>query len=33
MDMAVVEAYEDNEEATKELVRAKDDILVYHTRI
>lgn len=30
-DMAVVEAYDDNEEATKELVRAKDDILVYHT--
>jgi hypothetical protein len=29
--MAVIEAYEDNEEATKELVRAKDDILVYHT--
>ena len=31
IDMAVIEAYEDNEEATKELVRAKDDILVYHT--
>jgi len=30
-DMAVIEAYEDNEEAIKELVRAKDDILVYHT--
>mgnify|MGYP001087306770 CR=1 FL=1 len=30
-DMAVIEAYEGNEEATKELVRAKDDILVYHT--
>ena len=30
-DMAVIEAYEDNEEATKELVRAKDGILVYHT--
>lgn len=30
-DMAVIEAYEDNAEATKELVRAKDDILVYHT--
>jgi hypothetical protein len=30
-DMAVIEAYENNEEATKELVRAKDDILVYHT--
>lgn len=29
-DMAVIQAFEDNKEATKELVRAKDDILVYH---
>lgn len=30
-DMAVIKAFEDNAEATRELVRAKDDILVYHT--
>lgn len=30
-DMAVIKAFEDNREATKELVRSKDDILVYHT--
>ncbi|MDQ2088125.1 hypothetical protein RBH29_16990 [Herbivorax sp. ANBcel31] len=30
-DVAVIQAYEDNQEATKELVRSKDDILVYHT--
>lgn len=30
-DMAVIEALEDNIEATRELVRAKDDILIYHT--
>ena len=30
-DMAVIQAFDDNKEATKELVRAKDDILVYHT--
>ena len=30
-DMAVIEALEDNVEATRELVRAKDDILIYHT--
>lgn len=30
-DMAVIEALENNVEATRELVRAKDDILIYHT--
>lgn len=30
-DVAVIEALEDNIEATRELVRAKDDILIYHT--
>ena len=30
-DMAVVQAFEDEKEATRELVRTKDDILVYHT--
>ncbi len=30
-DMAVIQAFDDNIEATRELVRAKDDILVYHT--
>ena len=30
-DMAVVQAFEDEKEATRELVRSKDDILVYHT--
>jgi DNA-binding sugar fermentation-stimulating protein len=30
-DMAVIKAFEDNREATKELVRSRDDILVYHT--
>lgn len=30
-DMAVIESYDDDREATRELVRAKDDILVYHT--
>lgn len=30
-DMAVIKAFDDNKEATRELVRAKDDILVYHT--
>jgi hypothetical protein len=30
-DMAVVQAFEDDKEATRELVRTKDDILVYHT--
>jgi hypothetical protein len=31
-DMAIVKAFEDEKEATRELVRTKDDILVYHTR-
>lgn len=31
-DMAVIQAFEDEKEATRELVRAKDEILVYHTR-
>ncbi|KUO75913.1 MAG: hypothetical protein APF81_01610 [Desulfosporosinus sp. BRH_c37] len=30
-DMAVMQAFDDEREATRELVRAKDDILVYHT--
>ncbi len=30
-DMAVIEAFEDDIQATRELVRAKDDILIYHT--
>jgi hypothetical protein len=30
-DMAVIKAFEDNKEATRELVRATEDILVYHT--
>lgn len=30
-DMAVILAFDDNKEATRELVRAVDDILVYHT--
>ena len=30
-DMAVIKAIEDNREATRELVRSKDSILVYHT--
>jgi hypothetical protein len=30
-DMAVIKAFDDNKEATRELVRAVDDILVYHT--
>ena len=30
-DMAVVQAFDDEKEATRELVRTKDDILVYHT--
>lgn len=31
-DMAVIQAFEDAKEATRELVRSKDEILVYHTR-
>ena len=30
-DMAVMQAFDDDREATRELVRTKDDILVYHT--
>ncbi len=30
-DMTVIQAFEDEKEATRELVRATDDILVYHT--
>lgn len=30
-DMAVIKAFDDNNEATKELVRATNNILVYHT--
>lgn len=30
-DMTVIQAFEDEKEATRELVRAKDEILVYHT--
>ncbi len=30
-DVSVIKAFNDSKEATRELVRAKDDILVYHT--
>lgn len=30
-DMAVVEVFEDNKQATKELSKATGDLLVYHT--
>lgn len=30
-DMAVIKAFKDNKEATKELVRSTGDIIVYHT--
>lgn len=30
-DMAVIKAYEDDKEATRDLVRSKDNIIVYHT--
>jgi len=30
-DMEVVKAFNDDKEATRELVRAKDDLVVYHT--
>lgn len=30
-DMAVIEAFKNDIEATRELVRAKDHILIYHT--
>jgi hypothetical protein len=29
--MAVIKAFDDNKEATRELVRSKDDVIVYHT--
>lgn len=30
-EMAVIQAFEDEKKATRELVRSKDEILVYHT--
>lgn len=30
-DMAVIQVFENEKEATRELVRSKDDMLVYHT--
>jgi hypothetical protein len=30
-DVAVIQAFEDERAATRELVRSKDDVLVYHT--
>jgi len=30
-DVAVIQAFEDERSATRELVRSKDDVLVYHT--
>jgi hypothetical protein len=30
-DMAVIKAFNDDREATRELVRSKDDMIVYHT--
>ncbi|MDR3584493.1 MAG: hypothetical protein P4L59_04120 [Desulfosporosinus sp.] len=30
-DMAVIQSFDDEREATRELVRAKEDVLVYHT--
>ncbi|OAA90660.1 hypothetical protein [Clostridium ljungdahlii] len=30
-NMAIIKAIKDNREATKELVRSKGDVLVYHT--
>jgi len=30
-EMAVIEVFDNDKEATRELVRSKDDILVYHT--
>lgn len=30
-DMAVIDSFDDNKVATRELVRSKDDIIVYHT--
>ncbi|HZK83523.1 MAG TPA: hypothetical protein VFC58_02380 [Desulfosporosinus sp.] len=30
-DMAVMQSFDDERDATRELVRAKEDVLVYHT--
>lgn len=30
-EMAVIQAFDDEKEATRELVRSKDEILVFHT--
>ena len=30
-DMAVIKTFDDDTEATRELVRSRDEILVYHT--
>lgn len=30
-DVAVIQAFEDERSTTRELVRSKDDVLVYHT--
>ena len=30
-DMAVIQAFDDEKEATRELARSRDDIVVYHT--
>ena len=30
-DMAIIKAFDDEKEATRELVRSKEDILVYHS--
>jgi hypothetical protein len=30
-DMAVIKTFDDDREATRELVRSRDEILVYHT--
>lgn len=30
-EMAVIQSFEDNKQATKELVKSKDDVVVYHT--
>jgi hypothetical protein len=30
-EMAVIKAFDDEKEATRELVRATDDLIVYHT--
>lgn len=30
-EVAVIQAFDDEKEATRELVRSKNDILVYHT--